>query len=60
VQFLSDIIRRHEKWRPERKRPLVKPSRKLEDNIKVKFNEIASEAVDRIYLANNMVTGGLL
>jgi hypothetical protein len=39
--------------KPEGKRPLGKPRRRWEDNIRINLREIGWEGVDWIYLAQN-------
>jgi hypothetical protein len=41
--------------KPEGKRPLRRPRRKWEDNIRISFRFIGWEVVDWIHLAQNMV-----
>jgi len=41
-------------WKPEGKRPLGKPRRRSEDNIKMDFQEVGCEGMDWIELVQDM------
>jgi hypothetical protein len=46
--------------RPEGKRPLGRPRRRWEDNIKLDLREIGFDGANWIHLAEDKVSGGLL
>jgi hypothetical protein len=47
-------------WRSEGKRPLGRPRRRWEDNIKVDLREIEIDGANWIRLAQDRSSGGLL
>jgi hypothetical protein len=46
--------------RPEKKRPLARPRRTWEDNIKMDLREIGIDVAKGIWLAQDRASGGLL
>jgi hypothetical protein len=44
-------------WKPEERRPLGRPRRRWEDNIKMGLREVGREGADRVALAQDREAG---
>jgi hypothetical protein len=59
MRLAGDAECMEERWKPEENRPLGRPRRRWEDNIRMFLRERGREGVDWIHLAQDWTNGGL-